>query len=318
MPRPHAAPAHLMTISIPAPHAVEELTLADGAHIRIRQHGNRTQSRVVLSHGNGFAIDGYFPFWRLLLDDFEVVVFDQRNHGQNPRHLPAHHTYLYVARDSKPIRAAIDARFGAKPTAGIFHSLSAVANIHGDVEDGVRWDALVLVDPSLNSPTGKAREIGTRFEHVLAKWARGRPERFAHPDELAAQYRASRAAALWLPETADLMARAVTRPAAGGGYELSCPGEWEARVYLHNIDLGDGSGMTTWSLLDRLHSPSLFLLADPDLPGATPACSIARLAAKEFGLAYATVPGTSHLLQVEKPDLCNTAIRQFFAKAGFG
>jgi pimeloyl-ACP methyl ester carboxylesterase len=306
-----------MTTAIPAPHAVEELTLDDGARIRLRRHGARGKPRVVLSHGNGFAIDGYFPFWRLLLDDFEVVVFDQRNHGQNPRHLQQHHTYLQVARDAAPIRAAIDARFGVKPTAGIFHSLSAVANIHGDVEHGVRWDALVLVDPSLNAPRGKAHEAATRFEHVLAKWARGRPERFGHPDELAAQYRASRAGALWLPETADLMARAVTRPAAGGGCELSCPGEWEARVYLHNIDLGDGTGMTTWSLLDRLHSPALFLLADPDLPGATPACSIGRLAAKEFGLDYAIVPGTSHLLQVEEPEACLNLIRTFFAKSGF-
>ncbi|HEX2116022.1 MAG TPA: alpha/beta hydrolase [Alphaproteobacteria bacterium] len=301
-----------MTISIPAPHAVQELSLDDGARIRLRRHGNRARPRVVLSHGNGFAIDGYFPFWRLLLDDFEVVVFDQRNHGQNPRHLEAHHTYQQVARDAAPIRAAIDKHFGAKPTAGIFHSLSAVANIHGDVEHGVRWDALVLVDPALNARDGKAREAGNRFEHVLAKWARARPECFAGPDELAAQFRASRAASLWLPETAELMARAVTRPAADGGYELCCPGEWEARVYLHNIEMG------TWPLLPNIHSPALFLLADPALPGATPACGIALQAAAEFGLDHAIVPGTSHMLQVERPDLCLKVIRAFFAEAGFG
>jgi pimeloyl-ACP methyl ester carboxylesterase len=297
---------------LPAPLAAFDVTLDDGAVIRLRQHGNGTGPRVVLSHGNGFAIDGYFPFWRLLLDDFEVVVFDQRNHGRNPRHREEKHTYKQIARDAAPIRAAIDRHFGAKPAAGIFHSLSGVANIHGEAEHGVRWDALVLVDPALNAPAGKAREAGNRFEHVLAKWARSRPERFVDPSELAAQFCASRAAALWLPETYDLMARAVTRPAAGGGYELCCPGEWEARVYLHNIEMG------TWPLLPKIGSPHLFLLADPDLPGATPACGIAIQAATEFGLNYATVPGASHLLQVEKPDLCAAAIRQFFARAGFG
>lgn len=301
-----------MITAIPAPHDTADLTLEDGAVIRLRRHGNRHGLRVVLSHGNGFAIDGYFPFWRLLLDAFEVVVFDQRNHGRNPRHLEAHHTYKQIARDAAPIRAAIDARFGAKPSAGIFHSLSAVANVHGDVEHGVRWEALVLVDPALNAPDGKAREAGNRFEHVLAKWARARPERFADPSELAAQFRASRAAALWLPETADLMARAVTRPSPGGGYELCCPGAWEAEVYLYNIE------MRTWTLLPRIASPHLFLLADPALPGATPACKIALEAAAAFGLNHATVPGTSHMLQVERPDLCVATIRQFFAKAKFG
>lgn len=301
-----------MTNSIPVPHQVTEVTLADGAIIRLRRHGNAARPRIVLSHGNGFAIDGYFPFWRLLLDDYEVIVFDQRNHGHNPRHLKASHTYQQIARDAAPIRAAINARFGAKPTAGIFHSLSAVANIHGDAEHGVRWDALVLVDPALNAPAGEAREAANRFEHVLANWARGRPDRFADPSELAARFRTSRAAALWLPETADFMARAVTRPAPGGGYELSCPREWEAEVYLHNLD------MPTWSLLPRIRSPHLFLLADPDLPDATPACRIALQAAAEFGLGHATVPGTSHMLQVERPEACVAAIRQFFAKACFG
>ena len=297
---------------LPAPHAVADLTLDDGAVIRLRQHGARGRPRIVLSHGNGFAIDGYFPFWRLLIQDFEVVVFDQRTHGRNPRHIEAHHTYQQIARDAAPIRAAIDARFGAKPSAGIFHSLSAVANIHGAAEHGVRWEALVLVDPALNAPGGKAREAGNRFEHVLANWARSRPERFADPDELADQFRASRAASLWLPETYELMARAVTRPAAGGGYELTCPGAWEAQVYLHNIEMG------TWKLLPKIGSPNLFLLADPELPGATPACSIAIQAATAFGLDYAAVAGTGHTLQVEKPDQCVGAIRQFFARAGFG
>jgi pimeloyl-ACP methyl ester carboxylesterase len=299
-------------ITLPAPHDTADVTLDDGAVIRLRRHGQRDRPRVVLSHGNGFAIDGYFPFWRLLLDAFEVIVFDQRDHGQNPRHSEAHHTYQQIARDSAPIRAAIDRHFGAKPSAGIFHSLSAVANIHGDAEHGVRWEALVLVDPALNAPAGEARESGNRFEHVLARWAHARPERFADPHELAAQFRASRAAALWVPEAADLMARAVTRPSPDGGYELCCPGAWEAQVYLHNIEMG------TWRLLPRIASPHLFLLADPALPGATPACKIALQAVAEFGLNHATVPGTGHMLQVERPDLCMATIHRFFAKAGFG
>ncbi len=298
--------------TVPSPHAVADLAMDDGAVIRIRRHGNRAAPRIALSHGNGFAIDGYFPFWRLLLDTFEVVVFDQRDHGQNPRHDAAGHTYRQVANDARVIRAGIDARFGAKPTAGIFHSLSAVANIHGKALDGVHWDALVLVDPALLTPGEREREASHRFEHVLAKWARNRPGRFRDPDELAAQFRASRAAALWLPEAAELMARAVTRPAADGGFELSCPPEWEARIYEQNIDMG------TWPLLSKLRGPTMFLGADPTLPTATPTAAVVGLAAKEAGLPHVVVPGTSHTLQIERPDLCVGAVRSFFQQAGFG
>lgn len=296
---------------VPPPHDVADLAMEDGAVIRIRRHGNRAKPRIVLSHGNGFATDGYFPFWRLLLDDFEIVVFDQRNHGQNPRHDPAGHSYQQIARDARVIRAGIDARFGAKPTAGVFHSLSAVANIHASTTDGVKWDALVLVDPALLPPSGREHESSRRFEHVLAKWARNRPDRFADPAELAAQYRASRAGALWLPEAAEYMARAVTRRAADGGFELSCPPEWEARIYLQNIDMG------TWPLLARLPGPALFLAADPALPDATPPAEVIRLAASQFGLRHVVVPGTSHMLQIERPDLCVAEIRRFLDRAGF-
>ena len=92
---------------------------------------------------------------------------------KNPRHIEAHHTYKQIARDAAPIRAAIDAQFGAKPSAGIFHSLSGIANIHGAIEHGVRWDALVLVDPALNAPAGEAREAAHRFEQVCSPSGRG-------------------------------------------------------------------------------------------------------------------------------------------------
>ena len=36
----------------------------DGAPIRVVRHGNPSGPRVVLGHGNGFASDSYFPFWR--------------------------------------------------------------------------------------------------------------------------------------------------------------------------------------------------------------------------------------------------------------
>jgi len=65
-----------MTLIVPTPHETFDLTMADGAPIRIRRHGNPRGPRLVLCHGNGFAIDAYVPFWSLLADRFDLVLYD--------------------------------------------------------------------------------------------------------------------------------------------------------------------------------------------------------------------------------------------------
>src|SRR5690554_93028 len=57
--------------------------MTDGAELQVRRYGNGTGPRLVISHGNGFAVDGYRVFWQPLYDDYDVVVFDIRNHGLN-------------------------------------------------------------------------------------------------------------------------------------------------------------------------------------------------------------------------------------------
>ena len=58
--------------------------MGDGAVIRVRRYARAGAVRMFLSNGNGFAIDGYYPFWGELSDRFELIVCDSRNHGQNP------------------------------------------------------------------------------------------------------------------------------------------------------------------------------------------------------------------------------------------
>src|SRR5207237_10577974 len=88
----------------PAPHAVIEVVAADGARLRVRRHGNPRGPRLMLSHGNGFAIDGSFSFWSRFLGSFDVVVFDMRSHGQNPRANTTNHEYARSVPDLDGIR----------------------------------------------------------------------------------------------------------------------------------------------------------------------------------------------------------------------
>ena len=59
----------------------------------VRRHGPADGVRLLFSHGNGFAADAYFPYWQYLLVDFDFIVFDFRNHGQNVLVVPPHHNY---------------------------------------------------------------------------------------------------------------------------------------------------------------------------------------------------------------------------------
>ena len=72
-----------MNFVVPVPSETIDVALDDGATIRVRRHGNPAGPRLMVTHGNGFAADAYLPFWQLLTPDYDVLVFDFRNHGQN-------------------------------------------------------------------------------------------------------------------------------------------------------------------------------------------------------------------------------------------
>jgi pimeloyl-ACP methyl ester carboxylesterase len=158
----------------------------DGAVIRVRRYGNAAGPRLVVSHGNGFAIDAYYPFWRLLLDRYDVVVFDLRNHGRNPLHELACHDLPQFVSDFECLWQGIEAKLGPKTTAGIFHSISAITSVRHALERSWRWDALIAVDPPfVPSPGHALYDLAHDLELRLCDWARERQQRFRDPGELA-------------------------------------------------------------------------------------------------------------------------------------
>ncbi len=72
-----------MHFELPAPSMTFDVVLNDGAKIRMRRHGNPDGVRLLLTHGNGFAADAYYPYWQHLLQKFDLLVFDFRNHGRS-------------------------------------------------------------------------------------------------------------------------------------------------------------------------------------------------------------------------------------------
>ena len=301
----------LSILEVPKPVAVVDLTMADGANIAVRRHGNPdARVRIFASHGNGFAIDGYLPFWQLLCPRYEVVVFDMRNHGRNPPSAVPNHDYDHMARDMGEIHTRISERFGAKPSVGAFHSMSGRAAMKDAVETEWRWDALVLFDPPDIPPEGhKLFDMMVRFEHRLADWAKSRPSRFADPSGQEAEYANGRAARKWVEGTHGLMARSILRP-AGDGWELRYPGEIEAETYVANIP------MNLWPKASEFGGPVLLVGADPDVERPSPTATANKAMAEEGGYDYVAIPGTGHMLQLEEPEACVRAMESFLARHG--
>jgi len=301
-----------MRFEIPAPSATFEVALEDGAAIRMRRHGNTNGVRLLVTHGNGFAADAFYPYWRHLLSGFDVLVFDFRNHGQNIPVVPANHNYGQLSRDLERVMQAVRARLGERPTAGITHSMSARAAMKHAIEIGWRWNALMLFDPPNVPPPGHPLyDAMAEFEHRLTEWAKNRRRRYASVAELTEEYRQLRSTQRWVDGEHELMARSVLRKAPDGeGYELVCAPENEAAIYAEALSLD------LWPKASAFGGPVKLIGCDPDFKSAPPTGVANRALGAEGGYDYSAVPGTGHLLQVEKPEECVRLTLDFLAKHG--
>ena len=157
---------------VPQPISTCQVALDDGTATVLRRYGNVDGRRLILSHGNGLAIDLYYPFWSLLVDEFDLVLYDIRNHGRNQLGPISQHNVPMFIADLHRVLAAMDQRFGAKPRIGVFHSLSALIALlslssimtEQVSAEGPSFSQLVLYDPPLFLPSAS--------EAFLKRWPR--------------------------------------------------------------------------------------------------------------------------------------------------
>ena len=306
------APRETAGFVLPEPSATLDLAMDDGAPIRVVRHGNPAGPRVVLSHGNGFASDSYFPFWGLMLERFDLTLFDFRNCGRNPFHAAESHHYLRFARDNAAVHCAIAEEWGEKTTVGVFHSMSAIAALLDIVEGVWHWDALVLLDPPVLPPEGSPlRGLLMTEGEALRDAALIRKNRVAELDEMADVFR-------FLPRfrrlrkgVPELNARSTLRfDSARGDWLLCCPGSAEAGLYVEVAEL------PIWRKPAPSSRPLLIVGSDPEPEDASKTAPCCKLFCETFGVDYAFVPDTSHLLQLEEPERCFALFDGFLADSG--
>ena len=295
---------------IPEPSSVHEVGQRDGSVTLLRRHGNPTGPRLLLGHGNGLAIDFYYPFWSLLTGDFDVLLYDLRNHGWNAVGEAAEHNVPNLVRDQERVVEAAARRYGDRPTIGVFHSLSALtallsSKLGTGASDGLA--AWVLFDPPLYKPGPKDPDFDALAE-AAAAIANRRTERFRKREDFAKLLGFLPLLARAVPDAADLMARTVLRKSSGGrGYELRCPRDYEAQIAAY---------FRTYAFLvdyDELRCPTKVIGSDPTLPYAyMPTFDLSHIRTVEYDF----VPETTHFLQVERPEECVALTKDFLEASG--
>ncbi len=286
---------------IPEPISVLDVSVDDDTVITVRRHGNPDGPRLVMSHGNGLAIDLYYPFWSLLADEFDLIIYDLRNHGWNGVSTIERHNVPTFVDDHDRVVEAIDTHFGDKPKVGVFHSVSALVTLLSPTK-GSEYSARVLFDPPLCKPGRDLKD----FEDAairLSAITRRRTETFKSREDLAGilSY-----IPMWehvVPGVHELFSKTTLRERSGEpGFELRCPREYEAQV----VDYA-----STFAVLvdfDSLVCPTKVIGADPTLPYSyLPTMDLSDV----FTVGYDFIPDASHFLQLEEPEECAELLREF-------
>lgn len=294
---------------VPKPRSVCEVCHDDGSITVVRRHGNPDGPRFLLCHGNGLAIDLYYPFWSLLVDDFDLIVYDLRNHGWNKVGARSEHNMPNLVRDQEQVIDAVTSKYGDRPTIGVFHSLSALTTLLSPQLSVGRSGSLaawVLFDPPLYRPGPDDPDYDALAERS-AGMTRRRTHRFRKRSDFTDLLSFLPLLLRAVPGASELMARTVLTQTSGDeGYELRCPREYEAqiiayiRTYAFLVDFGE------------LPCPTKVIGSDPTLPYAyLPTFNLSHIETVDYDF----IPETTHFLQLEKPAECVAAMCDFLEDA---
>ncbi len=286
---------------LPEPLSTHDVCVDDGTVITLRQHGNPSGPRLVMSHGNGLAIDLYYPFWSLLTDDFDLIIYDLRNHGWNRVGDLRNHNVPALVEDSDLIVEAIDRHYGTKPRIGVFHSVAALATLLSPGNGG-DFAARILFDPPLCKP-GRSFKDFEDAATVMAQRIRQGANRFKSRQQLAEILPYIPGFQNVVPGVFDLYARTTLRECADGeGYEPRCPREYQAQIIEY------ASAFAVLVDFQSLLCPTKVIGADPTLPYSyLPTLDLHDISTVDYDF----LPDATHLLLLEQPRECVKSMLEF-------
>jgi pimeloyl-ACP methyl ester carboxylesterase len=258
---------------------------------------------AVFLHANGFNARAYRSILAPLADRFHILTPDLRGHGATRLPTGYERDSWYDFKDD--LIAFLDAEGLARVALG-GHSMGGATSVltAGEVPERVR--AIALFDPVIRSPdarraTPSASEMEAMPASSMVQGAIRRRRSFPSHAAAVDSYRGRGAFRTWSDvQLEDYVAAGfVAQP--GGAVELACTPEWEVSNYVSQLH-------DSWSALERSRCPIRILRAE-----AASTCSVDERSAGQIGagrIRVETVPGTTHFLPMERPDLVREALTE--------
>jgi len=249
---------------------------------------------IVFLHANGFNALTYRTILAALGADLRLLALDQRGHGGSTLHAQddARADWLDLRDDLIAAMACLNLRDIV--LAG--HSMGATVALLAAAASPGLARRLVLFEPVIADRDPLAGEKA----RAMADGARRRRDVF--PDQAAAleAYRGRGAFRAWPEEMLEDYVSAGFRPLADGGVTLACTPSWEASNYAAQAHRVSPILEAPPCEIDiyAAESGSTFILPDP------------TIALQTGKVRLHTVPGTTHFLPMERPDLVRAVLRE--------
>lgn len=258
-------------------------------------------------HANGYPPECYSPLFERLGASYRIHAMPMRplQPGANPRDL----------QDWRPLaddfQNYLSAENLSRPLV-VGHSFGAVTALRAAIRQPGQIRALVLIDPVLFEPHiilawKLIRALGLVYKlHPLIPAALKRRRKFDDLEGTFERFRRYSVFRYFSDEALWAYLRGITQPAAGGGYELRYSPEWEARIYATGIS----PDMELWRGLKGFPVPTLILRgAETDTFSASAGQRVERI---NPAIRVETIPQSTHLLALERPEEIAQKIEAFF------
>lgn len=263
------------------------------------------------AHANGFNGQTYAPLLSLLSDRFHVYAWDARGHGRST--LPADPENMRdwgVYRDDLlQLMQFIKSRHDTPVLMG-GHSLGGCVSVMAAAKRPDLVQGMVLADPVIIPFRYKlamrlAWLLGPRGEGLkLASMARRRRQVWPDIATLKAAYTGRGAFRTWQAPFLTAYLRGGTLP-CDEGVRLACAPAWEAA----NFEAFRHDSTTP---VKQLRVPFILLMAEHGSTTRAPDLFHANAAQVQI----TRVPGSSHFLPMERPELVTAAVRDLADRLG--
>ena len=251
---------------------------------------------AVFLHANGFNARAYRTILAPLAAGLRILALDLRGHGRTRAQTApeGRRTWLDLRGDLIVFLETLD----LKPVVLAGHSMGGTLSLFAAADAPERVRALALFDPVIRPP---GRAPSEPVDSPLIHGASKRRRVFASREAVLASYRGRGAFATW-PEAMliDYVEDGFS-DLPDGTVELACAPEWEVSNYLAQTH-------DPWDAFERSRCPITILRAE-----RASTCNLdARIdqLTADGRISVETVPGTTHFLPMERPDLVRETLRK--------